>query len=93
MRKEIDYMRMAVMNTEGEEQEVCVSILRKLERKYKARRKFNRIRIAVLKTLTLIAMILFIAGIFSLDSVDATIPVIVTIVSGLWLALVTYANN
>ena len=89
MRKEINYMKMAVMNTAGEEQQVCISILKKLERA----RKLNKIRIAILKAITWIAGILFIIGACSLDSADITIPVILTVASGSWLALIGLANS
>lgn len=89
MRKEINYMRMAVMNTAGAEQQVCISILKKLERA----RKLNKIRIAILKAITWIAGILFIIGACSLDSADITIPVILTVASGSWLALIGLANS
>ena len=89
MRKEIRYMRMAVRNTAGEEQQVCISILKKLERA----RKLNKIRIAILKAITWIAGILFIIGACSLDSTDITIPVILTVASGSWLALIGLANS
>jgi hypothetical protein len=89
MRKEIRYMRMAVMNTAGEEQEVCMSILKALEQK----RKLRRIRIAILKAITWIAGILFFIGILSLDMEHLPIPAIVIIASGLWLTLIALANN
>lgn len=89
MRKEIRYMRMAVMNTAGAEQELCISILKKLERA----RKLNKIRIAILKAITWIAGILFIIGACSLDSADITIPVILTVASGSWLTLIIFANE
>ena len=89
MRKEIRYMRMAVRNTAGEEQQVCISILKKLERA----RKLHKIRIAILKAITWIAGILFIIGACSLDSADITIPVILTVASGSWLALIGLANS
>lgn len=89
MRKEINYMRMAVMNTAGAEQQVCISILKALEQK----RKLHKIRIAMLKAITWIAGILFIIGACSLDSADITIPVILTVASGSWLALMAFANS
>ena len=91
MRKEINYMRMAAMNTSGAEQELCISILKALEQK----RKLHKIRIAILKAITWIAGILFIIGIgaCSLDSADITIPVILTVASGSWLALIGLANS
>ena len=89
MRKEINYMRMAVMNTAGAEQEVCVSILKKLE----TARKLNRFRIVTLKVITAIAGILFILGILTFDSADAVISTIITLASGLWLTLMGYAND
>lgn len=89
MRKEIRYMRMAVMNTVGEEQEVCINILKALEQK----RKLRKIRIAVLKVITWIAGILFFLGICSLDMESLPIPVIVIVASGLWLTLIALANN
>ena len=89
MKKEISYMKMAVRNTAGEEQQVCISILKKLERA----RKLNKIRIAILKAITWIAGILFIIGACSLDSADITIPVILTVGGGSWLALISIANN
>ena len=93
MRKEINYMKMAVINTEGEEQEVCMSILRMLENKRRARKRYNRIRIAVLKTITWIAGSLLFIGVLSLDSESLPIPVAVIIASGLWIALIAFANN
>ena len=89
MRKEINYMRMAVMNTAGAEQELCISILKALEQK----RKLHKIRIAMLKAITWIAGILFIIGACSLDSEDITIPVMVMLASGLWLTLIIFAND
>ena len=89
MRKEINYMRMAVMNTAGAEQEVCVSILKKLE----TARKLNRFRIVTLKVITAIAGILFILGILTFDSADAVISTIITLASCLWLTLMGYAND
>ena len=89
MRKEIRYMRMAVMNTAGAEQELCISILKALEQK----RKLHKIRIAILKAITWIAGILFIIGACSLDSADITIPVILTVCGGSWLALIGLANS
>lgn len=89
MRKEINYMRMAVMNTAGAEQEVCVSILKKLE----TARNLNRFRIVTLKVITAIAGILFILGILTFDSADAVISTIITLASGLWLTLMGYAND
>ena len=89
MRKEINYMRMAVMNTSGAEQELCISILKALEQK----RKLHKIRIAMLKAITWIAGILFIIGACSLDSEDITIPVMVMLASGLWLTLIMFAND
>ena len=93
MRKEINYMRMAVMNTVGAEQEVCISILRKLERKYKTKRNLNKIRIALLKAITYLAVFLFIFGACLADSANIAIPVILMVVSGLWLALMGVANS
>jgi hypothetical protein len=89
MRKEINYMRMAVMNTAGAEQQVCISILKKLERA----RKLNKIRIAILKAITWIASFLFIISVCALDSEDITIPVMVMLASGLWLTLIIFANE
>ena len=89
MRKEINYMKMAVMNTAGAEQQVCISILRKLENL----RKIRKIRIAILKTITWIAGFSFFFGACALDSVDITIPVILTVAGGLWLTLMTIANS
>ena len=89
MRKEIRYMRMAVMNTAGAEQELCISILKALEQK----RKLHKIRIAILKAITWIAGILFIIGACALDSEDITIPVMVMLASGLWLTLIMFAND
>ena len=89
MRKEINYMRMAVMNTAGAEQEMCISILKKLE----SLRKVRKIRIALLKAITWIAGVLFLIGACSLDSADITIPVILIVASGSWLALMSYANR
>lgn len=89
MRKEINYMRMAVMNTAGAEQELCISILKALEQK----RKLHKIRIAILKAITWIAGILFIISVCALDSEDITIPVMVMLASGLWLTLIMFANN
>lgn len=77
------------MNTTGEEQQMCISILKALEQK----RKLHKIRIAILKAITWIAGILFIIGACSLDSADITIPVILTVVGGSWLALMTFANT
>lgn len=89
MRSEINYMKMAVMNTAGAEQQVCISILKKLENL----RKIRKIRIAILKVITLIAGFLFLIGACSLDSADITIPVILIVVSVLWLALMGIANS
>ena len=89
MRKEIRYMRMAVMNTAGAEQELCISILKALEQT----RKLHKIRIAILKAITWIAGILFIIGACALDSEDITIPVMVMLASGLWLTLIIFAND
>ena len=89
MRKEISYMRMAVMNTAGAEQEMCISILKSL----KKARKLNKIRIAMLKAITWIAGFSFFFGACALDSVDITIPVILTVAGGLWLTLMTIANS
>lgn len=89
MRKEINYMRMAVMNTAGAEQEMCISILKELKKS----RKLNKIRIAILKAITYVAGFLFLIGACSLDSADITIPVILIVVSGLWLALMGIANS
>jgi hypothetical protein len=89
MKKEINYMKMAVRDTAGEEQQVCISILKALEQN----RKLHKIRIAILKAITWIAGILFIIGACSLDSADITIPVILTVASGSWLALIGLANS
>ena len=89
MRKEIRYMKMAVMNTAGEEQEVCMSILKALEQK----RKLRRIRIAVLKVITWIAGVFFFVSILALDMESLPIPVTVTVASGIWLTLIALANN
>ena len=89
MRKEINYMKMAVMNTAGAEQEVCISILKALEQKI----KLHKIRIAMLKAITYGAGFLFLIGACSLDSADITIPVILIVVSVLWLALMGIANS
>jgi hypothetical protein len=89
MRKEIRYMRMAVMNTAGAEQELCISILKALEQK----RKLHKIRIAILKAITWIASFLFIISVCALDSADITIPVMVMLASGLWLTLIIFANE
>lgn len=92
MRKEINYMRMAVMNTEGTEQEMCISILNALERKRKARRRLNKIRVSTLKAITWMAGFTFFFGICLLDSENIIIPVAVTLASGLWLALMAHIN-
>lgn len=89
MRKEINYMKMAVMNTAGEEQKMCISILKKLE----ASRKLNKIRIAILKAITCVALFLFFLGACSLDSVDIAIPVILMVAGGSWLTLMAIANS
>ena len=89
MRREINYMKMAVMNTAGAEQQVCMSILKKLENL----RKIRKIRIAILKAITLIAGFLFVLGIFTFGSTDSNIPVIIMLASGSWLALMAYANR
>lgn len=81
MREEIKYMRMAVMNTSGKEQEKCIRILGMLERRYKAVRVLN----AILKGITYIAGALFFLGATTLDS-DSYIPYIVTVISTLWIA-------
>ena len=57
------------------------------------KKKLNKIRIAILKAITFIAGILFIFSVCALDSADITIPVIVMIASGLWLALMGIANS
>ena len=57
------------------------------------KKKLNKIRIAIIKAITFIAGILFIISVCALDSEDITIPVIVMIASGLWLALISIANN
>ena len=88
MRKEINYMKMAVMNTSGAEQEVCISILKKLE----SLRKVRKIRIALLIAITWIAGVLFAIGIFTYDSSD-TIATTIMLASGSWLALMSYANR
>lgn len=88
MKKEINYMKMAVMNTAGAEQEVCISILKKLE----SLRKVRKIRIALLKAITWIAGVLFAIGIFTYDSSD-TIATTIMLASGSWLALMSYANR
>lgn len=88
MRKEIDYMEMAVMNTAGAEQEICISILKTLGQK----RKLNKIRIAVLKTITAIAWFLFLISACALDNADITAPATIMIACMAWLALITYAN-
>lgn len=92
MRKEINYMKMAVMNTEGEEQEACIRILNELERKRKVRRILNKIRIAMLKAITCIAGFIFLLGVCLLDGENIIIPVAVTFASGLWLALMAHIN-
>lgn len=89
MKKEINYMRVAVMNTAGEEQEVCVSILKSLEKV----KRLNRIRILTLKAITVIAGILFSLGILTFDSADPVISTIITLASGSWLALMGIAND
>ena len=57
------------------------------------RRKLNKIRIAILKAITYIAAFLFIIGACSMDSPDITIPVILMLSSGSWLALMVLANE
>ena len=89
MRKEISYMRMAVMNTAGAEQEMCISILKSL----KKARKLNKIRITILKAITWIAGFSFFFGACALDSVDITIPVILMVAGGSWLTLMAIANS
>ena len=89
MKKEINYMKMAVMNTAGAEQQVCMSILRKLENL----RKIRKIRIAILKVITLIAGFLFALSILIFDNADTNIHAIVMLASGSWLALMSYANR
>lgn len=89
MRKEINYMKMAVMNTAGAEQEVCISILKKLE----SLRKVRKIRIALLKAITCIAGFLFGIGLMTCGDAYTNIPVILMLASGSWLALISYANR
>ena len=93
MRKEINYMRMAVMNTAGAEQEMCINVLNLLERKYKAKRKLNKIRLPTLKAITCIAGFLFGIGLMTCGDAYTNIPVILMLASGSWLALISYANR
>ena len=89
MNKEVNYMEMAVMNTAGEEQEMCLNILKALEQK----KKLNKFRIKTLKIITWIAIFFFLVGACALDNEDITIPVILTVASGSWLALMVFANK
>lgn len=57
------------------------------------RKKLNKIRIAILKVITWIAVFLFFIGACSLDSPDIKIPVILVFSSGSWLALMILANE
>ena len=57
------------------------------------KKKLNKIRIAILKVITFIAGISFVMSVSALDGVEITIPVIVMLVSGLWLALIGIANS
>jgi hypothetical protein len=87
MEKEINYMEMAVMNTAGEEQKVCASILKALEQK----RKLRKIKVKVLKAVTWLAVVLFIVGALTFRAV--TIPALLMYVSSSWLALMGFANS
>ena len=90
MRKEIRYMRMAVMNTAGAEQELCISILKALEQK----RKLLKIKNAILKFITTIALFVFFFAGCALDSELCLVPaIVIMLVSGSWLALIAFANS
>ena len=87
MKKEISYMEMAVMNTVGEEQEVCTSILKTLEQK----RKFHKVRVTVLKAVTWVALAFFIIGTCFIK--EFTVPVILSVAGASWLAFIAFANS
>lgn len=87
MKKEISYMEMAVMNTVGEEQEVCNSILKTLEQK----RKLSKIRVTALKVGTWVALASFVIGTCFIK--EFTVPVILSVAGASWLALIAFANS
>jgi len=55
-------------------------------------RKKKSLRVRTLKTITIIAAVLFILAVCCMDS-DSYIPVIVGFVCEAWLALMAYANR
>ena len=81
----IEYMRMAVINTSGKEQEKCMRILRILERKKSAKN-------TVLKSITTIAVSVFLLSIMAMDS-ESNLPFYAGMISGLWLILFVIANK
>lgn len=87
MKKEISYMEMAVMNTAGEEQEVCNNILKVLDQK----RKLNKIRVTALKVGTWVALASFIIGTCFIK--EFTVPVILSVAGASWMALIAFANS
>lgn len=57
------------------------------------RKRKNKIKNFVLKTVTSIAGIIFVLSICALDSPNFVLPVVCLLVSGLWLAVFSWANG
>ena len=57
------------------------------------RKRKNKIKNFVLKTVTWIAGIVFVLSILSLDSPNFVLPVVCLMVSMLWLAVFSWANG
>ena len=81
----IEYMRMEVMNTSGKEQEKCIRILKILEKK---RNRKN----VILKAITTVSAIVFLASVMFIDS-ESCIPYYTASISLLWLILFVIANK
>ena len=89
MKSLINYMRMAVMNTEGKEQEKCLAILRILERKAKRRRIAKKVNTVLYYALTVIALALLFVGVATIR--EDFVPSFIMISGSLpWLTLVSW---
>ena len=84
MTELIEYMRMSVMNTDGEEQDKCMRILKILERKAK-------IKNFILSIVTIISANVFLWSVITRSA--GNIQIYTALISGAWLVLFAIANR
>lgn len=92
MKALISYMEVSAKNTTGAEQQKCIEILDLLKRRARIKRNVNKLRIAILKIITAIAVIGLLTGTSMIESGNMAQGVVLSALSLAWLALIIIAN-